>query len=83
MKRNHRQRLAIAGVIAGLVLVAIGLYMKETLPPELPMSAPGWFESVSERNDREMNAHILIFGGGFLAFATINIVLRLAKKLKV
>lgn len=83
LKRKQRQRLAIAGVVVGIVLVVLGFVVRETLPPELPMSDPGWFDHARDRSNREMLGWIMIGGGGFMAFVAIQELLRIAKKLKV
>ncbi len=83
LKRKQRQKLAIAGVVGGIVLAVIGFAIKATLPPELPMSDPGWFDQARDRSNREMLGWILIGGGGFMLVVSVQELLRIAKKLKL
>jgi len=83
MKRKHKKQLALLALALGVVLFAIGAYMKGTVQPDPPMSAPDWFEVSRASSQRDFNGFALMGVGGFAAVVAITELVRQAKKLKV
>lgn len=83
MKRKHKRKLAIAAIIGGLLLFGLGVYLNQTMPPELPMSHPDWFTRSGERNDQDFNSFLCMAIGGFANVVAISELVRQARKLKV
>jgi hypothetical protein len=83
LKRKHKKRIAIAAIVGGFLLFCWGVYRNQTLPPELGISHPDWWERSQERGDQEFYAFLWMGVGGMGVFAGVNEIVRQARKLKM